>query len=42
VKVNVDALDNSAAAHGLLEAAETFVRAASDAAKRAAELVLRG
>jgi glutamate formiminotransferase/formiminotetrahydrofolate cyclodeaminase len=42
VKVNVDALDDSAAAHGLTEAAETFVRAASGAAMRTAELVQRG
>ncbi|HMA03161.1 MAG TPA: cyclodeaminase/cyclohydrolase family protein, partial [Gemmatimonadaceae bacterium] len=42
VKVNVDALDDSAAAHGLTEAAENFVRDASDAAKRTAELVLGG
>ena len=42
VKVNVDALDDSAAAHGLTEAAETFVRAASEAAKRTAELVQGG
>ena len=42
VKVNVDALDEAAKAHGLLEAAETFVRAASEAAKRTAELVQRG
>jgi glutamate formiminotransferase / formiminotetrahydrofolate cyclodeaminase len=42
VKVNVDALDDSDAAHGLTEAAENFVRDASDAAKRTAELVLGG
>ena len=41
VKVNVDSLDDSAAAHGLTEAAESFVRAASEAAKRTAELVQR-
>ena len=41
VKVNVDALDDSAAAHGLTEAAENFVRTASEAAKRTAELVQR-
>jgi glutamate formiminotransferase/formiminotetrahydrofolate cyclodeaminase len=42
VKVNVDALDDSAAAHGLSEAAETFVRTASAAAKRTAALVQGG
>ena len=42
VKVNVDALDESAKAQGLVEASETFVRAASEAAKRTAELVQRG
>jgi glutamate formiminotransferase / formiminotetrahydrofolate cyclodeaminase len=42
VKVNVDALDDSAAAHGLTEAAENFVRTASEAAKRTAALVQRG
>ncbi len=42
VKVNVDALADSAAAHGLTEAAENFVRDASDAAKRTAALVLGG
>jgi hypothetical protein len=42
VKVNVDALDDSAGAHGLTEAAETFVRTASAAAKRTAELVQNG
>ncbi|HSU94183.1 MAG TPA: glutamate formimidoyltransferase [Gemmatimonadaceae bacterium] len=39
VKVNVDSLDDSAAAHGLTEAAENFVRAASAAAARTAALV---
>jgi len=39
VKVNVDALDDSRAAHGLTEAAENFVRDASEAAKRTAALV---
>ena len=39
VKVNVDALDDSASAHGLLEAARTFVGVASEAAARAAALV---
>jgi formiminotetrahydrofolate cyclodeaminase len=39
VKVNVDALEDSGAAHGLTEAAENFVKAASAAAKRTAELV---
>jgi glutamate formiminotransferase/formiminotetrahydrofolate cyclodeaminase len=39
VKVNVDALDDSAAAHGLTEAAENFVRTASGAAMRTAALV---
>jgi formiminotetrahydrofolate cyclodeaminase len=42
VKVNVDALDDSAAAKGLTEAAENFVRAASEAAKRTATLVQGG
>jgi glutamate formiminotransferase/formiminotetrahydrofolate cyclodeaminase len=42
VKVNVDALDDAAAAHGLTEAAENFVRDASEAAKRTAALVLGG
>ena len=42
VKVNVDALDDSAAAHGLTEAAENFVKTASAAAKRTAELVRGG
>ena len=42
VKVNVDALDDSAAAKGLTEAAETFVRTASEAAKRTAALVQGG
>jgi glutamate formiminotransferase/formiminotetrahydrofolate cyclodeaminase len=42
VKANVDALDDSASAHGLLEAAETFVGVASEAAARAAVLVQRG
>jgi len=42
VKVNVDSLDEPAAAKGLSEAAENFVRAASEAAKRTAELVQRG
>jgi formiminotetrahydrofolate cyclodeaminase len=42
VKVNVDALDDSAAAKGLTEAAETFVHTASEAAKRTAELVQGG
>ena len=34
-----DSLDDSAAAHGLTEAAATFVRTASEAAKRTAALV---
>ncbi len=42
VKVNVDALDDSGAAHGLTEAAESFVRRASEAAQRTAELVQGG
>ncbi|MGH7622025.1 MAG: glutamate formimidoyltransferase [Gemmatimonadaceae bacterium] len=42
VKVNVDALDESAQARGLLEAAETFVKTASGAAGRTAALVQKG
>jgi glutamate formiminotransferase / formiminotetrahydrofolate cyclodeaminase len=42
VKVNVDSLDDASAAKGLTEAAETFVKAAGEAAKRTAELVQRG
>jgi len=42
VKVNVDSLDDSAAAHGLTEAAENFVRTASAAAARTAALVQGG
>jgi glutamate formiminotransferase/formiminotetrahydrofolate cyclodeaminase len=41
VKVNVDALDDRASAHGLLEAAETFVGVAREAAARAAATVGR-
>jgi hypothetical protein len=39
--VNVDALDDTASAHGLLEAAETFVGVAREAAARAAATVGR-
>jgi glutamate formiminotransferase / formiminotetrahydrofolate cyclodeaminase len=39
VRANVSALDAAAGGRGLLEAAETFVRAASDAARRTAALV---
>jgi len=42
VKVNVDSLDDSSAAHGLTEAAENFVRTASAAAARTAALVQGG
>src|SRR6185437_2416483 len=41
VKVNVDALDDAASAHGLLEAAQAFVDVAREAAVRAAATVER-
>ncbi len=42
VRANVSALDDAAGGRGLLEAADTFVRAASEAAQRTTVLVTQG